>query len=204
MRVWLNPIKMNTYEVSAEDVVQSLKEQNVEAAPGKEGESSGKKEQSLQYVIKYSGKYNSKEQYENVVIKRNADGQILHLKDIAEIEFGSLDYDVLSKENGNPSAAIFLVAFIVFIFLGDFRSTLIPAITVPVSLIGTFFFIQLFGFSINMITLFALVLAIGIVVDDAIVVVEAVHAKMEEHHLEAKPATELAIKKSGGAIIAIT
>lgn len=263
MRVWLNPIKMNTYEVSAEDVVQSLKEQNVEAAPGKVGESSGKKEQSLQYVIKYSGKYNSKEQYENVVIKRNADGQILHLKDIAEIEFGSLDYDVLSKENGNPSAAIvlkqrpgsnareviekikvkmdelqktfpagityttsydvskfldasihevlktlleafFLVAFIVFIFLGDFRSTLIPAITVPVSLIGTFFFIQLFGFSINMITLFALVLAIGIVVDDAIVVVEAVHAKMEEHHLEAKPATELAIKNIGGAIIAIT
>jgi HAE1 family hydrophobic/amphiphilic exporter-1 len=95
MRVWLNPIKMNSYEISAEDVVQSLKEQNVEAAPGKVGESSGKKEQSLQYVIKYSGKYNTKEQYENVVIKRNSDGQILHLKDIAEIEFGSLDYDIL-------------------------------------------------------------------------------------------------------------
>ena len=263
MRVWLNPIKMNSYEISAEDVVQSLKEQNVEAAPGKVGESSGKKEQSLQYVIKYSGKYNTKEQYENVVIKRNSDGQILHLKDIAEIEFGSLDYDVLSKENGNPSAAIvlkqrpgsnasdvikniklkmdelqlsfpagvtyttsydvskfldasiheviktlmeafFLVALIVFIFLGDFRSTLIPAIAVPVSLIGTFFFMQLFGFSINLITLFALVLAIGIVVDNAIVVVEAVHAKMEEHHLEAKEATELAMKEIGGAIVAIT
>jgi HAE1 family hydrophobic/amphiphilic exporter-1 len=263
MRVWLNPIKMNNYEISSEDVVQSLKEQNVEAAPGKVGESSGKKDQSLQYVIKYSGKYNTKEQYENVVIKRNSDGQILHLKDISEIEFGSLDYDVLSKENGNPSAAIvlkqrpgsnasdviknikvkmeelqkgfpagvtyttsydvskfldasihevlktlleafFLVALIVFIFLGDFRSTLIPAIAVPVSLIGTFFFMQLFGFSINLITLFALVLAIGIVVDNAIVVVEAVHAKMEEHHLEAKEATELAMKEIGGAIIAIT
>ena len=263
MRVWLNPIKMNAFAISTEDVVLSLKEQNVEAAPGKVGESSGKKEQSLQYVIKYSGKYNTKEQYENIVIKRNSDGQILHLKDIAEIEFGSLDYDVLSKENGNPSAAIvlkqrpgsnasdviknikikmeelqksfpagvsyttsydvssfldasiyevlktlleafLLVALIVFIFLGDFRSTLIPAIAVPVSLIGTFFFMQLFGFSINLITLFALVLAIGIVVDNAIVVVEAVHAKMEEHHLEAKEATELAMKEIGGAIIAIT
>lgn len=263
MRVWLNPIKMNAFNISTEDIITCLKEQNVEAAPGKIGESSGKKQQSLQYVIKYSGKYNTKEQYENVVIKRNADGQILHLKDIAEIEFGSLDYDVLSKENGNPSAAIvlkqrpgsnasdvikniklkmqelqssfpagityttsydvssfldasihevlrtlleafLLVALIVFIFLGDFRSTLIPAIAVPVSLVGTFFFMQLFGFSINLITLFALVLAIGIVVDNAIVVVEAVHAKMEEHHLEPKEATALAMKEISGAIIAIT
>lgn len=263
MRVWLNPIKMNAFNISTEDIISCLKEQNVEAAPGKIGESSGKKQQSLQYVIKYSGKYNTKEQYENVVIKRNADGQILHLKDIAEIEFGSLDYDVLSKENGNPSAAIvlkqrpgsnasdvikniklkmqelqssfpagityttsydvssfldasihevlrtlleafLLVALIVFIFLGDFRSTLIPAIAVPVSLVGTFFFMQLFGFSINLITLFALVLAIGIVVDNAIVVVEAVHAKMEEHHLEAKEATAQAMKEISGAIIAIT
>lgn len=263
MRIWLNPIKMNAFNISTEDIVQCLKEQNVEAAPGKVGESSGKKQQSLQYVIKYSGKYNSKEQYENVVIKRNSAGQILHLKDIAEIEFGSLDYDVLSKENGNPSAAIvlkqrpgsnasdvikniklkmeelqksfpagmsyttsydvssfldasihevlrtlleafLLVALIVFIFLGDFRSTLIPAIAVPVSLIGTFFFMQLFGFSINLITLFALVLAIGIVVDNAIVVVEAVHAKMEEEHLGAREATQLAMKEISGAIIAIT
>lgn len=263
MRVWLNPIKMNAFNVSTEDIVTSLKEQNVEAAPGKVGESSGKKQQSLQYVVKYSGKYNTKEQYENVVIKRNSDGQILHLKDIAEIEFGSLDYDVLSKENGNPSAAIvlkqrpgsnasdvikniklkmeelqksfptgmsyttsydvssfldasihevlrtlveafLLVALIVFIFLGDFRSTLIPAIAVPVSLIGTFFFMQLFGFSINLITLFALVLAIGIVVDNAIVVVEAVHAKMEEEHLGAREATQKAMKEISGAIIAIT
>ncbi|TAE83790.1 MAG: efflux RND transporter permease subunit, partial [Bacteroidetes bacterium] len=263
MRVWLNPIKMNAFNISTEDIITCLKEQNVEAAPGKIGESSGKKQQSLQYVIKYSGKYNTKEQYENVVIKRNADGQILHLKDIAEIEFGSLDYDVLSKENGNPSAAIvlkqrpgsnasdvikniklkmqelqssfpagityttsydvssfldasihevlrtlleafILVALIVFIFLGDFRSTLIPAIAVPVSLVGTFFFMQLFGFSINLITLFALVLAIGIVVDNAIVVVEAVHAKMEENHLEAKEATAEAMKEISGAIIAIT
>lgn len=263
MRVWLNPVKMAAYKISTEDVVQSLKQQNIEAAPGKVGESSGKKEQSLQYVVKYAGKYNTKEQYENVVIKRNFEGELLRLKDVAEIEFGSLDYDVLSKENGKPSAAIvlkqrpgsnasdviqnikskmdelqktfpsgisytysydvsnflnasiegvlytlieafLLVALVVFVFLGDFRSTLIPAIAVPISLIGTFFFMQLFGFSINLITLFALVLAIGIVVDNAIVVVEAVHAKMEELHLDPKAATEEAMKEIGGAIIAIT
>ena len=263
MRVWLNPVKMAAYKISTEDVVQSLKQQNIEAAPGKVGESSGKAEQSLQYVVKYAGKYNTKEQYENVVIKRDFQGELLRLKDVAEIEFGSLDYDVLSKENGKPSAAIvlkqrpgsnasdviqnikskmdelqksfpagisytysydvsnflnasiegvlytlveafILVALVVFIFLGDFRSTLIPAIAVPISLIGTFFFMQLFGFSINLITLFALVLAIGIVVDNAIVVVEAVHAKMEEQHLDPKAATEEAIKEIGGAIIAIT
>ena len=263
MRVWLNPVKMAAYKISTEDVVQSLKQQNIEAAPGKVGESSGKKEQSLQYVVKYAGKYNTKEQYENVVIKRNFEGELLRLRDVAEIEFGSLDYDVLSKGNGKPSAAIvlkqrpgsnasdviqnikskmdelqktfpsgisytysydvsnflnasiegvlytlieafLLVALVVFVFLGDFRSTLIPAIAVPISLIGTFFFMQLFGFSINLITLFALVLAIGIVVDNAIVVVEAVHAKMEELHLDPKAATEEAMKEIGGAIIAIT
>lgn len=263
MRVWLNPVKMAAYKVSTEDVIQSLKEQNIEAAPGKVGESSGKSIQSLQYVVKYSGKYNTKEQYENVIIKRDFEGKLLRLKDLADIEFGSLDYDVLSKENGKPSAAIvlkqrpgsnasdvikniknkmdelqtsfpsgisytysydvssflnasiegvlhtlieafLLVALVVFVFLGDFRSTLIPAIAVPISLIGTFFFMQLFGFSINLITLFALVLAIGIVVDNAIVVVEAVHAKMETLHIDAKLATEEAIKEIGGAIIAIT
>jgi HAE1 family hydrophobic/amphiphilic exporter-1 len=263
MRVWLNPVKMAAYNISTEDVIQNLKQQNIEAAPGKVGESSGKIEQSLQYVVKYTGKYNTKEQYENVIIKRDFQGELLRLKDIAEVEFGSLDYDVLSKENGKPSAAIvlkqrpgsnasdvitnikskmeelkgtfpsgisytysydvsnflnasvegvlytlleafLLVALVVFIFLGDFRSTLIPAIAVPVSLIGTFFFMQLFGFSINLITLFALVLAIGIVVDNAIVVVEAVHAKMEEEQLDAKAATESAMEEIGGAIIAIT
>lgn len=263
MRVWLNPVKMAAYKISTEDIVQSLKQQNIEAAPGKIGESSGKVEQSLQYVVKYAGKYNTKEQYENVVIKRDFQGELLRLKDVADIEFGSLDYDVLSKENGKPSAAIvlkqrpgsnasdviqniktkmdelqksfpagisytysydvsnfltasiegvlftlveafLLVALVVFIFLGDFRSTVIPAIAVPISLIGTFFFMQLFGFSINLITLFALVLAIGIVVDNAIVVVEAVHAKMEELHIDAKAATEQAMKEIGGAIIAIT
>lgn len=264
MRIWLKPDRMTVYDVSAQDVINILREQNVEAAPGKIGESSGRKSQSLQYVLRYTGKFTKKEQYENIVIKSNVNGQMLRLKDIAEIEFGSLAYDVLAKENGKPSAAIILkqrpgsnasevieniktkmadlkattfppgmdytisydvsrfldasiheviktlieafilVAIVVFIFLQDFRSTIIPIIAVPVSLIGTFFFMDLLGFSINLLTLFALVLAIGIVVDDAIVVVEAVHVKMEKFHMNAREATHASMKEISGAIIAIT
>ena len=263
MRVWLKPDRMTVYNVSADDVISALRNQNVEAAPGKIGESSGRKSQSLQYVLRYTGKFTDQAQYENIIIKANPSGDILRLKDIAEIEFGSLNYNVLSKENGRPSAAILLkqrpgsnasqvianvkakmtelqkafppgmkytisydvsrfldasiheviktlieafilVALVVFIFLQDFRSTLIPALAVPVSLIGTFFFMQMFGFSINLLTLFALVLAIGIVVDNAIVVVEAVHAKMEEKGINAKEATIEAMDEISGAIVAIT
>ncbi|MFN8115416.1 MAG: efflux RND transporter permease subunit [Bacteroidia bacterium] len=264
MRVWLKPQRMDAYEISAEEIIQSLRAQNVEAAPGKVGESSGKHPQALQYVLRYTGKLTQKEQYENIVIKVSETGEMLRLKDVADIEFGSLDYDVLSKENGKPSAAIILkqrpgsnasevisnikerleflkassfppgmdytisydvsrfldasiheviktlleafllVALVVFLFLQDWRSTLIPVLAVPVSLIGTFAFMQLFGFSINLLTLFALVLAIGIVVDNAIVVVEAVHAKMEENHSDPKTATMQAMGEIGGAIVAIT
>jgi HAE1 family hydrophobic/amphiphilic exporter-1 len=264
MRIWLRPDRMTVYDISAEDIINALRAENVEAAPGKIGESSGRKSQSLQYVIRYTGKFTRKEQYENIPIKSSSDGQILRLKDIAEVEFGSLDYDVLSKENGKPSAAIILkqrpgsnasevienikikmaelkistfppgmdytisydvsrfldasiheviktlieafilVAIVVFIFLQDFRSTIIPIIAVPVSLIGTFFFMDMLGFSINLLTLFALVLAIGIVVDDAIVVVESVHVKMEKDHLTPVEATHASIKEISGAIIAIT
>ena len=263
MRVWLKPDRMTVYNVSADDVISALRNQNVEAAPGKIGESSGRKSQSLQYVLRYTGKFTDQAQYENIIIKANPSGDILRLKDIAEIEFGSLNYNVLSKENGRPSAAILLkqrpgsnasqvianvkakmtelqkafppgmkytisydvsrfldasiheviktlieafilVALVVFIFLQDFRSTLIPALAVPVSLIGTFFFMQMFGFSINLLTLFAFVLAIGIVVDNAIVVVEDVHAKMEEKGINAKEATIEAMDEISGAIVAIT
>lgn len=264
MRIWLKPSRLDAYAISAEDVIKALKEQNVEAAPGKVGESSGRRAQSLQYVLRYTGKMTKKEQYENVVIKVTDSGEMLRLKDVADIEFGSLDYDVLSKENGKPSAAIvlkqrpgsnaseviqnikdrleflkettfppgmtytvsydvsrfldasiaevlktlieafILVALVVFLFLQDFRSTLIPVLAVPVSLVGTFAFMQLFGFSINLLTLFALVLAIGIVVDNAIVVVEAVHAKMEEKHLNAREATIESMEEISGAIVAIT
>ncbi|MDD5462321.1 MAG: efflux RND transporter permease subunit [Methylococcales bacterium] len=264
IRVWLKPNKLVMYNISATEIIEKLKAQNVEAAPGKIGESSGKEAQALQYVLKYTGKYNTKEGYENIVISGSESGDILRLKDVAEIELDSQDYNVLSKENGQPSAAILLkqrpgsnakvvianikqtmanikansfppgmdytvsydvsefldasiheviktlveafllVALVVFIFLQDFRSTLIPIIAVPVSLVGTFFFMQLLGFSLNLITLFALVLAIGIVVDNAIVVVEAVHAKMEHSHMGPKRATEHAMREISGAIIAIT
>jgi HAE1 family hydrophobic/amphiphilic exporter-1 len=264
MRVWLKPHRLDAYEISSEEIIHALRAQNLEAAPGKVGESSGKNPQSLQYVLRYTGKYTQKEQYENIVIKVTEEGEMLRLKDVAEIEFGSLDYDVLSKENGKPSAAIILkqrpgsnasevianikdrlkflkettfppgmdytisydvsrfldasiheviktlieafilVALVVFIFLQDWRSTLIPVLAVPVALIGTFAFMQMFGFSINLLTLFALVLAIGIVVDNAIVVVEAVHAKMEENHVDPKTATKQAMSEIGGAILAIT
>ncbi len=264
MRVWLKPDKMLMYNISAAEIIATLKAQNVEAAPGKIGESSGKKAQALQYVLKYTGKYNTWEAYENIVLKSKENGEILRLKDVAEVEFDSEDYNVLSKENGQPSAAILLkqrpgsnakevignikktmakikttsfppgmdytlsydvsefldasiheviktlveafllVALVVFVFLQDFRSTIIPIIAVPVSLVGTFFFMQLMGFSLNLITLFALVLAIGIVVDNAIVVIEAVHAKMEHSGIGARKATEQAMREISGAIIAIT
>ncbi len=264
MRIWLNPQRLDAYGLSAEDVINALRAQNLEAAPGKIGESSGRSAQSMQYVLRYTGKLTEQEQYENVVIRVTDTGEMLRLKDVAEVEFGSVEYDVISKENNAPSAAIvlkqrpgsnaseviqnvkdklaemkketfppgidytisydvskfldasinevivtlieafLLVALVVFIFLQDFRSTLIPILAVPVALIGTFAFMQLFGFSINMLTLFALVLAIGIVVDNAIVVVEAVHAKMHEKHLDAKTATIEAMKEMTGAILAIT
>ncbi|MEN9370407.1 MAG: hypothetical protein RI952_1272 [Bacteroidota bacterium] len=264
MRIWLKPDRMLAYNISSEEVLKALDEQNLEAAPGKTGESSGKRPQSFEYVLKYPGRYNSKEGYENIVLKASPDGQILRVKDVADVEFGSTYYDLYSKLNGKPAASIMvkqsygsdatevianikkkmeeikttsfpkgmdyeisydvskfldasiekvihtlieafiLVSLVVFLFLGDWRSTLIPAFAVPVSLIGTFFFMQFFGISLNLITLFALVLAIGIVVDDAIVVVEAVHAKMGDKNLPPRQATIEVMHEISGAIIAIS
>lgn len=264
MRIWLKPDRMLAYKISAEEIMEALGNQSLEASPGKTGESSGKRSQAFEYVLKYSGRFTSKEQYGNVVLRSNPDGEILRLKDVANIEFGSSMYDIYSNLNGKPSAAIvlkqsygsnasqvikdvklklaeikknsfpkgmdyeisydvskfldasiekvihtlveafILVGLVVFLFLGDWRSTIIPAIAVPVSLIGTFMFMQLFGITLNLITLFALVLAIGVVVDDAIVVIEAVHAKMEEDHLSPLKATKKAMHEIAGAIIAIT
>ncbi len=265
MRIWLKPDKLLAYNLSTDDILDALDEQNIEAAPGKVGESSDKTAQSLQYVIKYTGKYNTEEQYANLPIKSTPDGQILRIKDVADVEFGTTYFDVEAKLNGQPCAALMLkqlpgsnasevianvkkrmaeikqsafldgmdyevsydvsrfldasvheviktlieafllVSLVVFIFLQDWRSTLIPAIAVPVSLVGTFLFMQLFGFSLNLVTLFALVLAIGIVVDNAIVVVEAVHAKMEGNaRITSMQATEQAMHEISGAIVAIT
>src|SRR5215510_10635443 len=264
MRIWLKPDRMTAYKISADEVLKAIDEQSLEASPGRTGESSGKRSQTFEYVLKYPGRYTTKEGYENIVIRANPDGQLLRVKDVADVEFGTAFYDIYSKINGRPSAAIMikqsygsnasqvianikaklkeikkesfpkgmdyeisydvskfldasmekvlhtlveafiLVGLVVFIFLGDWRSTLIPAIAVPVSLVGTFLFMQFFGITLNLITLFALVLAIGIVVDNAIVVVEAVHAKMEEKGLSPVYATEEAMHEISGAIIAIT
>lgn len=263
MRIWLKPDRMLAYKVSADEVMEALSQQSLEASPGKTGESSGKTSQSFEYVLKYPGRFTTNAQYENIIIKANANGEILRLKDVAKVEFGCSMYDIYSSLNGRPSAAIaikqsygsnasqvikdvkakllelketfpkginyeisydaskfldasiekvihtlveafILVGLVVFLFLGDWRSTVIPAIAVPVSLIGTFAFMQIFGITINIVTLFALVLAIGVVVDDAIVVIEAVHAKMEEEHLKPIKATKKAMGEISGAIIAIT
>ena len=264
MRVWLKTDRMLAYNISADEVVETLQEQNVEAAPGKLGESSDKQGQALQYVLKYTGKYTTEEQYGNIPLRSQNSGELLRLKDVADVEFSTTYYDVISKHNGRPSASIMLkqlpgsnasevivgvkarmaelkktrfapgmdyevtydvsrfldasiqeviktlveafllVALVVFLFLQDWRSTLIPAIAVPVALVGTFAFMHLFGFSINLITLFALVLAIGIVVDDSIVVVEAVHANMEHSDLSPWEASKVAINEIGAAVVAIT
>ena len=260
MRVWLNPTQMSTYKVSPNEVMKAIQDKSLEAAPGKFGE---KSKEVFEYVIKYKGKLTKPEEYENIAIRANADGSILHLKDVARVELGAYSYNSITRLNGKKGIVIgiiqlagsnsndiqvslnklmakaeksfpvgikknifystkvaldqsieqvehtlveaFLLVFIVvFIFLQDFRSTLIPAIAVPVAILGTFFFMQLFGFSINLLTLFALILAIGIVVDDAIVVVEAVHAKMEHKHLSPKAATHEAMHEITGAIISIT
>ncbi len=264
MRIWLNPDRLVAYNLSPQDVTDAIRAQNVEAAPGKSGISSDRDPQALQYVLKYTGKFNQEEDYENITVKALPDGSLLKLKDVAEVQFDSQEYSMVSMTDGKPSASIMikqrpgsnardvianikakmdelegssfppgmgynvsydvsrfldasifevlktlieaflLVSLVVFIFLQDFRSTLIPALAVPVSLIGTFFFMQLLGFSLNLLTLFALVLSIGIVVDNAIVVVEAVHVKMHKDKLNARDATFAAMKEIGGAIIAIT
>lgn len=264
MRVWLKPDRMLAYNVSADEVIAALRSQNVEAAPGKTGEGSGKQSNVLEYVLRYTGKFSEPEEYKNIVLRANEDGSILRLRDVAGVEFGALSYSMVSKTDGRASASIMikqrpgsnarevisnikarmadlkessfvpgmdynfaydvsrfldasisevlktlleafvLVFIVVFLFLQDFRSTLIPALAVPVALIGTLAFMLALGFSINLLTLFALVLAIGIVVDNAIVVVEAVHVKMTEDHMGAMDATIAAMKEITGAILAIT
>lgn len=260
MRVWLDPVKLNAYNLTPTEVSRAIQSQNLEAAPGRFGE---RTDEAKEYIMRYKGKFTEPAQYENIVIKATNDGSILRLKDVAKVEFGAYSYAVTSKSNGKPAVtmaifqmagsnanevqialqerlvelsksfpdkmqynvpyatkesldqsisqviktlieAFILVFIVVFIFLQDFRSTLIPAIAVPVSIVGTFFFMSLFGFSINILTLFALVLAIGIVVDDAIVVVEAVHAKMEHRGLNPRAATLSAMHEISGAIISIT
>jgi HAE1 family hydrophobic/amphiphilic exporter-1 len=260
MRIWLKPDRLTANNLSVQDVLNAIREQNLEAAPGRFGQSSTA---SFEYVLKYKGKLSQNSDYENIILKAAPDGSVVRLTDVARIEFGAFSYSANTRIAGKPGIGIaifqtagsnandiltsvdevlqkasktfpkgityfnmynakefldssidqvmetlieafILVFIVVFIFLQDFRSTLIPAIAVPVAIIGTFFFMQLFGFTINLLTLFALVLAIGIVVDDAIVVVEAVHSKMERTKMNAKQATIQSMNEISGAIISIT
>ena len=260
MRIWLKPDVMAQYKLMPSDVSVALAEQNIEAAPGQFGERGN---QSFQYVMKYKGRLQTQEEFENIVIRATSDGEILRLKDIATVELGRLTYGFQNNVNGHPgvTAIIFqtagsnattiiqdiqeylkkveptlppgvkvvellnandflfasihevlktlleafvLVFLVVYIFLQDFRSTLIPAIAIPVALIGTFFGLYLIGFSVNLLTLCAMVLAIAIVVDDAIVVVEGVHAKLDQGYKSARPASIDAMSELGGAIVSIT
>jgi HAE1 family hydrophobic/amphiphilic exporter-1 len=260
MRIWLQPSKLAAYNLIPSDVTAAINEQSLEAAAGALGQNNAN---AFEYTIKYGGRFNTEEEYEDIVIKALDNGEFLRLKDVAKVELDAEGYSVISYTNGLPGVsmgiyqtpgsnaqeiietiherlkelekdfptgmsvfinfdtnefltasihkvvitlieAFLLVFLVVFIFLQDFRSTLIPAIAVPVSIIGTFFFLNLFGYSVNLLTLFALVLAIGIVVDDAIVVVEAVHAKLEEGASSALSATKNAMEEITGAIISIT
>jgi HAE1 family hydrophobic/amphiphilic exporter-1 len=260
MRIWLKPDRLVANNLSPQDVLDAIHDQNLEAAPGRFGQSST---ESFEYVLKYKGKFQQNAEYENIILQANADGSVVRLKDVARVEFGSFAYsanvnvegkqgigigifqtagsnanDILTAVNGVMEKAeksfpkgieyfvmysakefldasidqvretlieaFILVFIVVFLFLQDFRSTLIPAIAVPVAIIGTFFFLQVFGFTINLLTLFAMVLAIGIVVDDAIVVVEAVHSKMERTNMPARQATVESMKEISGVIVSIT
>ena len=260
MRIWLKPDVMAQYHLMPTDVAQALAEQNIVAAPGAFGEQGN---QSFQYTIKYRGRLTTPEQFGDIVIRANQNGETLYLKDVADIELGRVTYGFHNKMNGYPAVtamvfqtagsnareiirdcldfvdnlekelpeglgveiplnvdsflsasideviktlieAFILVFIVVYIFLQDLRSTIIPAIAIPVALVGTFFFLNLIGFSINLITLSALVLAIAIVVDDAIVVVEAVHAKLDVGYKSARKASIDAMNEIGSAIVSIT
>ncbi|MDH6358053.1 efflux RND transporter permease subunit [Parabacteroides sp. PF5-9] len=260
MRIWLKPEIMAQYMLMPSDISAALAEQNIEAAPGQFGENG---DQSFQYVIRYKGRLETPEEFEEIVIRSTADGNILRLKDVARIELGGQSYSVESNANGKPALtfmvfqmagsnatevineidkvleesaksfppgmsyevlmsvndflfasiyeviktlieAFLLVFLVVYIFLQDIRSTLIPSIAIPVALLGTFAGLTILGFSINLLTLCALVLAIAIVVDDAIVVVEAVHAKLDQGYKSSKQASIDAMGEIGGAIVSIT
>jgi len=260
MRIWLDPVKMKNYGLMPSDISGVLAQQNIEAAPGKFGETS---DNQYEYTLRYKGRLKTAEEFGNMIISSTQNGQTIRVKDVARVELGGLYYSVKQVVDGKPAVmmmvtqtagsnatqiakdikavvadlqknmppgievqyqqdvtefiyasieelvktlveAFILVFLVVYIFLQDFRSTLIPLVAVPVSLIGTFFFLYLFGFSLNLLTLSALVLAIAIVVDDAIVVVEAVHAKLDLGYKSARQASIDAMNEISGAIISIT
>ena len=260
MRIWLDPEKMAEYHLMPADISGVLAEQNIEAAPGNIGE---RENQTFQYTLRYKGRLSEPSEFENMVIRSTADGNVIRVKDVARVELGRTTYSFSGRVNGHRSVscivmqiagsnatqivkdvealladcekdlpegleikvaqsvndflfasiheviktlieAFILVFIVVFLFLQDFRSTLIPAVAIPVALIGTFFVLYLIGFSINLLTLSAMVLAIAIVVDDAIVVVEGVHAKLDQGYTSSRKASIDAMRELGGAIVSIT
>ncbi len=260
MRIWLKPDIMAQYNLVPADISNALAEQNIEAAPGQFGERGN---QTFQYTIRYKGRLQQTEEFENIVIKALPDGEVLRLGDVASIELGRLAYTFNNTVNGHKAVtcivfqmagtnatetinnlldvihkaeeslpaglkinvaqnandflyasiheviktlieAFILVFIVVYVFLQDMRSTLIPAIAIPVALIATFFVLKLIGFSVNLLTLSAMVLAIAIVVDDAIVVVEGVHAKLDQGYKSSREASIDAMSELGGALVSIT
>jgi len=260
MRIWLKPDVMAQYKLVPADISSVLGEQNIEAATGSFGENS---DQTFQYAMRYKGRLEKIDEFENIVIRALPNGEVLRLKDVAEIELGTKSYQYRCEINGMPGTefaiyqtpdsnatevikkidayleearedfpidlemvilestndflfasiynvirtlleAIVLVTLVVFVFLRDFRSTMIPLICTIVSIIGTFMFLFFFDFSINLLTLFALVLSIGVVVDDAIIVVEAVHAKLDLGYKSVYKATVDAMSGITTAIISCT
>ena len=262
MRIWLDPLKMAHYGLTPSDVTQVLNEQNVEVATGTLGAESSN---TFQYVLKYRGRYEEEQEYENLVVRSLPDGDVLRIGDIARVELGSQNYNIIGETNGSPGInisinqvagsnaneiikqidqeveeirkslprgiviedleskkdfldasitnvvetlleALLLVILVVWVFLGSWRATIIPAIAIVVSLIATLAIIYAIGFSLNMLTLFALVLVIGTVVDDAIVVVEAVQARLERGERKEKRGemTEEAMKSITSALITTT
>ena len=260
MRIWLDPEKMQQHGLIPSDISTVLAEQNIEAAPGSIGEQS---DIAYEYTMRYTGRLKTAEEFGNIILTSDTEGNTLRVKDVARVELGGLEYNVTMRGNNRPSSmlvvqqiagsnatqiasdckevmeelaksfpagveyeinydvteflfasieevvktlilTLILVLIVVYIFLQDFRSTLIPIIAVPVSLIGTFFFLYIFGFSVNLLTLSAMLLAIAIVVDDAIVVVEAVHAKLDAGYQSSLTASIDAMNEISGAIISIT
>jgi HAE1 family hydrophobic/amphiphilic exporter-1 len=262
MRIWIDPDKLKARGLSALDVTNALREQNVQVAAGVIGQPPAPPDQGFQYSVTTLGRLTDPKQFENIIV-RAVGNRVVYLKDVARVELGAKSYDTLGRVNRIPAALMIvyqtptgnsvevarnlrellaqihgelpagldfntvydtsdfvvsaieelyrtifeatgLVVLVVLIFLGSFRSTLIPIAAIPVSLVGTFFAMKLFGFSLNLPTLFGLVLAIGIVVDDAIVVVENVERNLTVHHLPPKEAAKRAMIEVFGAVIGIS
>ena len=263
MRIWLNPEKLQGYHLSATDVYNAIGTQNLQFAAGSVGGDPAPNGQAFTATVAAEGRYSSPEEFENTILRANADGSVVRLKDVASVAFGASNYGFDTRYNGKPVAAfavqllpganaldvskavrakmddlapsfppgvswftpfdsttfvnisikevvntlveaVVLVFLVMLIFLQNFRATIIPTLVIPVALLGTFMGMLAIGFTINQLTLFAMVLAIGIVVDDAIVVIENVERIMSEDKLDPKPATQKAMGQITGAVVAIT